>query len=296
MHRPPSDIPSDAELAAALVAEQHPAYSAPLTAAVEGWDNAIYRLGTEYAVRLPRRAVAVPLLRNEHRWLPGLATVLPVTIPAPVAIGVESEAFPWPWSIIRWIEGRGLDEVDPTTRDAVADSYADALLALHRPAPPSAPHNPVRAVPLVARSATWAGYRSRARLGRAERAAIDRALADGLDAEIYPGSAVWVHGDPHPANSIVDEERGTLAALLDFGDLSAGDPATDLAVAWMGFGPEGRARFVERLSADGDYDADVWRRARAWAAGLALAIATHSDDAPRMRAIAAHTVIQLKLG
>jgi aminoglycoside phosphotransferase (APT) family kinase protein len=244
-------------------------------------------------MRLPRRAVAVPLLLNEQRWLPGLASTLPVTIPAPVAVGVASEPFPWPWSIIRWADGPGLDEVDPEIRDAVADSFADALLALHQPAQANAPHNPVRGVPLVARSATWAGYRSRSGLDDAGLAVIEAALDDGLDAQIYPGPPVWVHGDLHPANTVVSVETGTLTALLDFGDLSAGDPATDLAAAWFGFGAVGRARFIERLTADGDYDADVWRRAKAWAAGMTLAIASHSDDAPRMRAIARHTLTQL---
>jgi len=296
VQRPPADIPSDPALAAALVAQQHPRFSARVTLTAEGWDNTIYRLGDEHAVRLPRRAVAVPLLLNEQRWLPGLATVLPVTIPAPVAVGVPSEAFPWPWSIIRWADGPGLDQVPEQVRDAVADSFADALLALHQPAQSNAPHNPVRGVPLVARTATWAGYRERAGLDAAQWSVIDAALADGLDAEIYPGPPVWVHGDPHPANTVVDPERGILTALLDFGDLSAGDPATDLAAAWFGFGPVGRARLVERLDADGDYDPDVWRRAKAWAAGMTLAITTHSDDAPRMRAIADHTLGQLAAG
>jgi aminoglycoside phosphotransferase (APT) family kinase protein len=293
MQRPPADIPSDPQIAAALVSDQHPSLAAPVTLTAEGWDNVIYRLGDDLAVRLPRRAVAIPLLLNEQRWLPGLAAVLPVTIPAPVAVGVPSDAFPWPWSIIRWVEGAGLDEVDAETRDAVADSFADTLLALHRPAPHGAPHNPVRGVPLVARTATWAGYRSRAGLSDSELDVIEAALADGLDAELHPGPPVWVHGDPHPANTVVDPATGTLVALLDFGDLSAGDPATDLAAAWFGFGPVGRARLIERLDADGDYDPDVWRRAKAWAAGTTLAIAAHSDDAPRMRAIADHTLIQL---
>jgi aminoglycoside phosphotransferase (APT) family kinase protein len=296
VQRPPADIPSDSQIAAALVAEQYPTLAAPVTLTAEGWDNVIYRLGDDLAVRLPRRAVAIPLLLNEQRWLPGLAAVLPVTIPAPVAVGIPSDAFPWPWSIIRWVEGPGLDEVAPETRDAVADSFADTLLALHRPAPPKAPHNPVRGVPLLARAATWDGYRSRSGLDDAALAVIEAALADGLDAELHPGPPVWVHGDPHPANTVVSAATGTLVALLDFGDLSAGDPATDLAAAWFGFGPDGRARLIERLDADGDYDPDVWRRAKAWAPGTTLAIAAHSDDSPRMRAIADHTLAQLTAG
>jgi aminoglycoside phosphotransferase (APT) family kinase protein len=42
---------------------------------------------------------------------------------------------------------------------------------------------------------------------------------------------VWLHGDLHPANVVVS--GGTLAGVLDFGELCAGDPATDLAAAWV---------------------------------------------------------------
>lgn len=40
-----------------------------------------------------------------------------------------------------------------------------------------------------------------------------------------------MHGDLHPANVVVAD--GTLAGVIDFGDLSAGDPAWDLAAAWV---------------------------------------------------------------
>ncbi len=35
-----------------------------------GWDNAMFRLGSSLAVRVPRRASAAALLINEQRWLP----------------------------------------------------------------------------------------------------------------------------------------------------------------------------------------------------------------------------------
>ncbi|GAA1799704.1 hypothetical protein [Agromyces neolithicus] len=56
---PPPDFHVDAELAARLVSSQHPDLAAPLTLVANGWDNAIFRLGDDLAVRLPRRVLAV---------------------------------------------------------------------------------------------------------------------------------------------------------------------------------------------------------------------------------------------
>ena len=44
-------------------------------------------------------------------------------------------------------------------------------------------------------------------------------------------AAVWIHGDLHPGNLLVRD--GRLSGVLDFGDVTAGDPATDLSVGWM---------------------------------------------------------------
>jgi aminoglycoside phosphotransferase (APT) family kinase protein len=293
MKRPLLDIASSAQLVARLVADQHPALAGPVVATAEGWDNTLYRLGDALVVRVPRREVAVPLLLNEQRWLPALAAALPVAIPAPVAVGVPSERFPWPWSITPWIEGAGLDELAAADRDRAVDSVAEALVALHRPAPADAPRNPVRGVPLRARVESWAGYRAQADLDAEDLARVEAALCDGLDADEWTAPPVWLHGDLHPANTLVDA-HGDLAALIDFGDLGAGDPATDLSVAWLGFGTAGRTRLISRLTASGAYDEHVWRRARAWAAGLSLAFLAHSDDAPRMAAIGRHALAQLR--
>jgi aminoglycoside phosphotransferase (APT) family kinase protein len=71
---PKAEIEIDAELVKALLRSQHPDLAdhaiEPLAA---GWDNAMFRLGDELSVRLPRREAAVALLTHEQRWLPALA-------------------------------------------------------------------------------------------------------------------------------------------------------------------------------------------------------------------------------
>jgi aminoglycoside phosphotransferase (APT) family kinase protein len=107
--RPAADLHVDAALVRALLREQHPdlAHLVPLKAA-EGWDNAIFRLGDDLAVRLPRRAAAVQLIEHEQRWLPHLSSRLPVPVPEPLRTGVPGPTFGWTWSIVRWLPGETL--------------------------------------------------------------------------------------------------------------------------------------------------------------------------------------------
>ena len=109
----------------------------------------------------------------------------------------------------------------------------------------------------------------------------------------WAGPALWLHGDLHPDNIL--QHGGALSAVLDFGDLCGGDPATDLATAWMTFDAPGRELFrteVDRLSGT---DPDTWRRALGWALNMGSALLAHSDDNPPLRAMAAHTLKQVLL-
>jgi len=81
----------------------------------------------------------------------------------------------------------------------------------------------------------------------------------------WSGPPLWLHGDLHPLNLLVD--RGELSAVIDFGDICAGDPASDLHAAWMLFDPNERAIFRTAIAADDD----TWRRAQGWALALAVA-------------------------
>ncbi len=97
-----------------------------------------------------------------------------------------------------------------------------------------------------------------------------------LETPPWTGRPIWLHGDLHPANMLVHD--GRLSAVIDFGDLTAGDPATDLSVAWMLLPPALRPHF---RAAAGEIDDATWSRARAWALALALAyLANSADNAP----------------
>ncbi len=247
MQQPAAELRIDADLVRRLVNEQHPSLSAnQVTRIGEGWDNVTYRLGAAHAVRLPRRAAAVPLLRNEQRWLPEIAARLPIRVPSPVALGKPSATFPWPWSVVEWIEGTpaldarpsaGIGPDTPLAHDTTAArDLARILRALHRPAPTGAPKNPLRGVPLAARRVDV-----EARLAVRDDPALSRLWAEALS-QPPATKARWLHGDLHPENILVVHGSG-LVGLIDWGDLCGGDVATDLAVAWMLFDASGRAAF-----------------------------------------------------
>ena len=256
-----------------LLEEQLPQFaSEELTIAAEGWDNVMIRLGPAHVARLPRRAVAVPLIEHEQRWLPALADVLPVPVPAPVAVGRPSSAFPYPWHVSPWLDGvRSSVARGGVTRGV---DLARALAALHRPAPADAPHNPVRAVPLATRSDVVLE-----RLERGSLSHLARIWEAGVAVAAWTAQPQWVHGDPHPGNALVDPESDHLTALLDFGDLSAGDPACDLAAGWLHCDSTGLTAFQQTYdSLSLTPDDGRWERAAAWALSMASSVLVEAPD------------------
>jgi aminoglycoside phosphotransferase (APT) family kinase protein len=88
----------------------------------------------------------------------------------------------------------------------------------------------------------------------------------------WPGPPMWIHGDLHPANLLLVDDQ--LAAVIDFGDITSGDPATDLSVMWMLLPPEHRETLFTAAGRDRSNPADeeMWRRARGWALAIGAAV------------------------
>ena len=72
---------------------------------LDGWDNRTFRLGDELTLRLPTGDWYAQQVDKEQRWLPVLASDLPLPIPVPVARGAPAEGYPYAWSVYRWLEG-----------------------------------------------------------------------------------------------------------------------------------------------------------------------------------------------
>jgi aminoglycoside phosphotransferase (APT) family kinase protein len=68
-----------------------------------GSSNALFRLGDELLVRLPRPPGGSATIEKDARWLPQLRPLLPVSAPEIVAVGEPDLGCPERWSIVRWI-------------------------------------------------------------------------------------------------------------------------------------------------------------------------------------------------
>ncbi len=282
---PTADVVIDAPLVRALLEDQHPDLSTfPLFDPVFGWDNVMFRLGEALIVRLPRRLASAELIEHEQRWLPELAPLLPLPVPAPVRVGGPGAGFPWSWSVCSWLPGERAATHVPNDMHEAATALGAFFRALHRSAPAEAPVNPFRGVPLADRSEATR-VRSEQLGHEIDRTHVLALWEDLASTPPWTGPALWLHGDMHPSNVLV--HGGRISAVIDFGDITSGDPATDLAIAWMLL--PATARDVLRESA-GEVDDDTWRRARGWALTLAVAILASSADNQVMAGIGRRTL------
>ena len=231
-----------------------------------GWDHRTFRFGEDLAVRLPSAARYAGQVEKEHLWLPRLAPHLPLPVPEPLAIGEPGEGVPWRWSVRRWLPGETATAGGVGDRHRLAVDLARFLVALETVdpdgGPPPGPHNFFRGGPLDTYDAET---REAIRLLEGEvDAAGATAIWEAALGATWRGPAVWVHGDVHASNLLVDD--GILCGVIDFGGLGIGDPACDLAIAWTLLDGESREAFREGLSVDDG----TWARGRGWALWKAL--------------------------
>jgi len=283
MATPSAEIEIDEALVRTLLREQMPELAAlPIRVVANGWDNAVVRIGDEWMARLPRRAAAATLIEHEQQWLPLLAPRLPLAVPVPTFCGRPTADYAWSWSVGPWLPGDSAETHPPLHQAHTVTTLAAFIRAMHQPAPLDAPKNAFRGVALQAR-ADAVQQRADSLADVIDR---DRTLAVWTRLSATPawdGSPLWLHGDLHPSNMLTFD--GRLSAVIDFGDLTSGDPATDLAVAWMMFDASHRAEF----RAQAGIDAATWQRAAGWALNLSLAYLS-GDDTTSMPGIGRRTL------
>lgn len=263
------EVDTDVSLVGRLLAAQFPEWAGlsiePVHSA--GTDNALYRLGDDMAVRLPRIEAAAGHVDKEQQWLPRLAPRLPLAIPAPLAMGTPGDGYPWRWSVYRWLEGENATIERIADPSQAALDLARFIAALHRidptGGPPPGPHNFFRGVPLAMRDApTRAAIASLD--GILDTSAAMAAWDATLQVPAWHGPPAWIHGDLQSGNLLAVD--GRLRAVIDFGGLGVGDPACDLMVAWNLLSGEARDVFRAALQVD---DA-TWARGRGWALSVGL--------------------------
>jgi aminoglycoside phosphotransferase (APT) family kinase protein len=258
MHADELDI--DEALVRRLLVERFPEWAdRPLRRVrPEGTVNAIFRLGDDLAVRLPRREGRTRPGGKELDWLPKLAAVVPLAIPVPVFQGAPTNDYPWFWDVYRWVEGETLP-VEAIDAIVAARDLASFVGALQRVDPVGAPRG--RGIPLAERDDEIRYWLARFDGDPRVTAEWERALA----APPWGGPPVWHHGDLDVRNWLVRE--GRICGVIDWGSMGVGDPACDVMVAWKLHSAEARDAFRETLPTD---DA-TWERARGWALSQAVA-------------------------
>jgi len=280
---PAAEVDVTVALVRGLLESQHPDLaSLELVEVANGWDNVMFRLGSDYMVRLPRRQVAAILIEHEQAWLPGLAASLTLPIPAPMRIGVADAGFPWPWSVLPWFDGCSFADDPPANMAKAASTLGGFVASLQRRVA-DAPINPFRGVPI-------SDHDERVQIRIAELAdaidapAVRRLWAELLSVPEWEGEPMLLHGDLHPLNALTN--NGELSAVIDFGDITSGDPAADYLSAWLFFDVSEHGKFRSALANAGAVnDNDTWQRGRAAALSWCLAVLTRSADNPTLHRI-----------
>lgn len=257
-----------------------------------GTDNALFRLGDQYVVRIPRiewsPGSVASGINKEWLWLPQLARYLTIPVSEPVFKGEPNEMYPWPWSITKWNAGHNPTFEKENEYEQLAVNLASFLNELHCIKPPNTGPLSRRGVPLSKQDK--------------ETTEAINALADEMDTNPlvslweqlvttpkWNKPLVWMHGDLLPGNILVQNKR--LSAVIDFADLGLGDPACDLIAAWSLLNQHSRAIFRKHLI---NIDEHTWQRGKGWALSIALIIIPYYKNTnPILTSVARRMIEQL---
>jgi aminoglycoside phosphotransferase (APT) family kinase protein len=288
MHLDEMDI--DVALVRRLLIAQFPQWGdLPLEpVASAGTSNALYRLGQDMVVRLPRVERDNAQVEKEHLWLPRLAPHLPLRIPVPLGRGKPRDSYPCDWSVFPWLEGEHttIERVADPRQAATALARFVAVLQRIDPGggPPPGLHNFFRGVPLPTRDAVTRDAIARLD-GVVDTNVVTAAWEASVRTPAWDAPPVWIHGDLLPGNLLFTNRR--LSAVIDFGGLGVGDPACDVIVAWSFLSAETRNIFRAALTVD---DA-TWARGRGWALSVALiALPYYRSTNPEFAALATRMI------
>ncbi|QHT63184.1 aminoglycoside phosphotransferase family protein [Paenibacillus lycopersici] len=260
------DITTD--LVRGLIDSQFPEWGHLALRPVErsGHDNRTFRLGGEMTVRLPSHERYASAVDKETAWLPIFQPQLTLPIPAPLAKGRPTEAFPLPWSVNRWIEGDTITHANVGDLNQLAE---DLAAFLHELEAIDAAGGVPAGVQNFHRGGDLSVYDSDTRLVIDKLSGMydARLLAEMWELALaadYASAPVWVHGDVAVGNLLVS--GGRLSGVIDFGTMGVGDPSSDLVMAWNFFDAPSRQRFLDCMG----LGENTTRRARGWALWKAL--------------------------
>jgi aminoglycoside phosphotransferase (APT) family kinase protein len=210
----------------------------------EGWDSAVWVVNGDLFFRFPKRAEVATWLHSEIALLPLIGPTLPVPVPRFTHVAEPSHAFPYPFVGYRKLTGLPLADAPATLIESerLSPQIGTFLTALHR--------FPVtQAVACGVPDASPAAWRARhatmltelrtffPRMTPAKRARTERLFASYLENPLHGQfTPVLLHRDLGGDHLLLDPATGDLAGVIDWGDLSIGDPAQDfcgLPASWL---------------------------------------------------------------
>jgi aminoglycoside phosphotransferase (APT) family kinase protein len=280
-------IAIDIALVKRLIADQfqHLAEKSITVVRSTGTVNAIFRLDNDLCVRLPRMASWAENLIKEWIWLPKIAPHISLAIPKPFARGNPTYWFPYPWAIYHWIDGATYQEDLMIDECQIARDLANFILELRSIDMSGASHGGRK--PLIELDAQTRCAIASSR-DVIDHEAVSVAWERSIESPKWDGKPVWLHGDLLKSNLLIKDNR--LYAILDFGGVGIGDPATDVVPAWSVFNKTGRETFRQALRVDDQ----IWNRARGYALHQALMIIPYYPKTnPEFVTMAMHTVDEI---
>lgn len=260
------EIEIDELLVARLIQEQFPKWQKLAIKHVPsaGTDNAVFRLGADKCIRLPRIPESVYHVEREQKFLPLLSTKSSLSIPTILGEGSPGCGYPYPWSVFSWIEGETAYSSCPHNLDKAATDLAQFIGSLWQIDAKCGP-KASRSILLNEKDEeTKQAFLSLK--GEIDTEVLETIWQKCLHAPHWGNKPVWFHGDLLPTNLIVRD--GSLVAVIDFDLMGVGDPAVDLLPAWSLFDAKSRRVFKDALGVD---DA-TWLRGCGWALTVAVSI------------------------
>lgn len=287
------EVTVSADTVRRLVATQLPRWAGlPVVALrTSGTVNAVFRLGTDLAVRVPRRARDPDVVRADLEREAAAAREVhgrvPVPTPEPLAIGEPGDGCPVPWAVQTWLDGTDATVADPGASDAFAQDLAAFVRAVRALGTHGRTFTGTNRGGDLRRHDTWVDECLHRSEGLLDVPTLRRTWAEARELPRTAPDAM-THGDLVPGNVLVAD--GRLAGVLDVGGVGPADPALDLVGAWhlLDTGP----RAVLRAALDVD-DLE-WARGRAWALEQALGLVWYYErSAPVLSRVGRRTIDRL---
>lgn len=194
-----------------------------------GMDNANFKIGENYLLRVPLHNDSAKLIENEIKYLGILQNKLPISIPKPIDIIKSEKLLKFKSVVYPYYIGNTADKEQCS--ESSIFKLAKFLKELHSQSFNELPINQYRGVPL---SYKENDVNNRIAYFRKTNKLINSSILklwnNALDAKLCQTKCV-IHGDLHLKNIIVLNTN--IEAIIDWGDINWGDPATDLSVLWM---------------------------------------------------------------